>query len=361
MNYGEKISYLRKSKGMTQEELGRVLSVTYQAVSKWERGESLPDFSTMSQIAKYFGVPLEYFEDGVESLSDIKRSDGSLSSDSDIVGMCTVCGKVIKSDDEHTTSPKVMCKNCKEQHDKEIERKRLAEQEENKRKADMNKVEAARRIREQRGGGIDAKLIISSVIALIAYISLTVTCFVDKTDDAEMLAAFLVLVPLAAFAIPFVIIDFIAELRDRDDGTEGYTRNISLIVGGIFAAVNIAVFLVLYFALKQNGFFLALLGIGAVVSFTFISQFMWGSVVREIFTCGGFTFKLPGIIFALTPESIIMMIILKVVLGILSVLVFIVTTIFFAAVAILGSVFTFIPCIISKTFKDKSVAKENAI
>lgn len=102
MNYGEKIAHLRKSRGMTQEELGKVLSVTYQAVSKWERGESLPDFSTMSQIAKYFGVPLEYFDDSVESLSDVKISDGSKSADSDIVGMCTVCGKVIKSDEEHT-------------------------------------------------------------------------------------------------------------------------------------------------------------------------------------------------------------------------------------------------------------------
>ena len=64
MDYGKKISYLRKSKGMTQEELGKVLNVTYQAVSKWERGESMPDFAPMSQIAKYFQVPLSYFADG---------------------------------------------------------------------------------------------------------------------------------------------------------------------------------------------------------------------------------------------------------------------------------------------------------
>ena len=63
MSYGEKISELRKKSGMTQAALGDKLNVTYQAVSKWERDESDPDFSTMSKIAKLFNVPLTYFED----------------------------------------------------------------------------------------------------------------------------------------------------------------------------------------------------------------------------------------------------------------------------------------------------------
>ena len=46
MNNGEKIASLRKAKGMTQAELGAELNVTFQAVSKWERGESYPDFAT---------------------------------------------------------------------------------------------------------------------------------------------------------------------------------------------------------------------------------------------------------------------------------------------------------------------------
>ena len=62
MNNGEKIASLRKAKGMTQAELGAELNVTFQAVSKWERGESYPDFDTMSRLAKLFGVPLSYFE-----------------------------------------------------------------------------------------------------------------------------------------------------------------------------------------------------------------------------------------------------------------------------------------------------------
>ena len=38
---GKKIAELRKSKEMTQEALAKLLGVTNQAVSKWERGDSL--------------------------------------------------------------------------------------------------------------------------------------------------------------------------------------------------------------------------------------------------------------------------------------------------------------------------------
>ena len=63
MSYGEKISELRRKSGMTQATLGAKLNVTYQAVSKWERDESDPDFATMSKIAKLFDVPLTYFDE----------------------------------------------------------------------------------------------------------------------------------------------------------------------------------------------------------------------------------------------------------------------------------------------------------
>lgn len=56
---GENIKRLRRSKGMTQEELAGVLNISNAAVSKWERGDSLPDISMLFPLADYFGVSVD--------------------------------------------------------------------------------------------------------------------------------------------------------------------------------------------------------------------------------------------------------------------------------------------------------------
>lgn len=51
---------LRTAAGMTQIELAEKLNYTDKAVSKWERGESVPDVSVLLRIAELFGVTLDY-------------------------------------------------------------------------------------------------------------------------------------------------------------------------------------------------------------------------------------------------------------------------------------------------------------
>lgn len=58
------IAELRKSKGITQEQLAKVLNVSSQAVSKWENGISLPDVLMLPQIAEYFNVSVDYILHG---------------------------------------------------------------------------------------------------------------------------------------------------------------------------------------------------------------------------------------------------------------------------------------------------------
>lgn len=48
---GKYIKELRKSKGMTQKELAEKLFISFQAISKWENGESLPDTSILLDLA----------------------------------------------------------------------------------------------------------------------------------------------------------------------------------------------------------------------------------------------------------------------------------------------------------------------
>lgn len=56
MNMGETIRALRKAKGVSQEDLASRLGVSFQAVSKWENGVTMPDVALIPAIADYFGV-----------------------------------------------------------------------------------------------------------------------------------------------------------------------------------------------------------------------------------------------------------------------------------------------------------------
>ncbi len=58
---GRNITELRNKKGITQADLAEALNYSDKAVSKWERGESMPGIVTLSAIAGYFDVPLDYF------------------------------------------------------------------------------------------------------------------------------------------------------------------------------------------------------------------------------------------------------------------------------------------------------------
>ena len=56
MKLGEKIMTLRKQKNISQEVLAQYLGVTFQAVSKWENGTTMPDVTMIPAIASFFGV-----------------------------------------------------------------------------------------------------------------------------------------------------------------------------------------------------------------------------------------------------------------------------------------------------------------
>ncbi len=58
--FAANLSALRKKKGWTQLELAGRLNYSDKAVSKWERGESLPDVVILKQIADLFEVSVDY-------------------------------------------------------------------------------------------------------------------------------------------------------------------------------------------------------------------------------------------------------------------------------------------------------------
>ncbi len=58
-NFGNKLNKLRKQRGLTQQELAIQLNYSDKAISKWERGESLPDTYTLYLIADFFSVSID--------------------------------------------------------------------------------------------------------------------------------------------------------------------------------------------------------------------------------------------------------------------------------------------------------------
>jgi transcriptional regulator with XRE-family HTH domain len=72
MKLGEKIQAARKSHGLSQEQLAEQLTVSRQAISKWELGDAIPDTENVMQLSKLVGVSADYL------LNDDSESDGDI-------------------------------------------------------------------------------------------------------------------------------------------------------------------------------------------------------------------------------------------------------------------------------------------
>lgn len=69
MNIADRIQYLRKTKGMSQEELADQIGVSRQAVSKWESEQSTPDLEKIIIMSNLFEVTTDYILKGIEPVS----------------------------------------------------------------------------------------------------------------------------------------------------------------------------------------------------------------------------------------------------------------------------------------------------
>ncbi len=73
--FGENLKKLRKSKDLTQEAFADFLGMSFQAISKWERGESYPDITMLPTIASFFGVTVDSLLGTNEIENEKKRSE----------------------------------------------------------------------------------------------------------------------------------------------------------------------------------------------------------------------------------------------------------------------------------------------
>lgn len=77
MEFGEKLQELRKSKGLTQEELAEALYVSRTAISKWESSRGYPNIESLKEISSFFSVTIDELLSGEKILSIADKENKS--------------------------------------------------------------------------------------------------------------------------------------------------------------------------------------------------------------------------------------------------------------------------------------------
>ena len=85
---GKFIKKLRKDNNLTQDELAKKLGVTYQAVSKWENGKSIPDIAILKDISILFNVNIDELLEG--NVKEKKKLNKKIFIPITILSLCVV-------------------------------------------------------------------------------------------------------------------------------------------------------------------------------------------------------------------------------------------------------------------------------
>ncbi len=75
MSFAENLKQARKDKGMSQEELAEMLSVSRQAVGKWEAGQGYPEAEKLIELARKLSLSLDWLFFGQSGEKEKDRSE----------------------------------------------------------------------------------------------------------------------------------------------------------------------------------------------------------------------------------------------------------------------------------------------
>ena len=86
MKFADKLQDLRKSKGLSQEDLAEKCNVSRQSVSKWETGQGYPETEKLLTLCELLGVDLDYLLRNKTKESSIKSEQQEISPYTQYVG-----------------------------------------------------------------------------------------------------------------------------------------------------------------------------------------------------------------------------------------------------------------------------------
>ncbi|WP_298035173.1 helix-turn-helix domain-containing protein [uncultured Dysosmobacter sp.] len=78
MTFGEKLQSLRQKAGMSQDALAEKLNVSRQAVSRWERDETMPETEKVVALADLFGVTTDYLLRAEQARQEKQQAERSV-------------------------------------------------------------------------------------------------------------------------------------------------------------------------------------------------------------------------------------------------------------------------------------------
>lgn len=178
MSIGKNLSALRRKNGLTQQQLGDMLNISAQAVSKWENELAEPDLGTVKKIATIYKISVDEildtdFETAVE-LADAEVIAESVTESIKEkivtpIGFCKECGITVTNDNFGIDSPSVMCKKCHEKHIENLNARENAVKAMVERKKNEALVEA-KNMRRLRTLSIVFGSIIGIIVMIIAII-----------------------------------------------------------------------------------------------------------------------------------------------------------------------------------------------
>ena len=222
MTYGQKITELRKSKNMTQSQLGEVLCVSPQAVSKWEHDMAEPDLATIKKICDIFKISVDEFLDmetnyeknvrvsgiGITEQQAKKLSTDVASSVATVIksgkaaapiGYCVSCGRAVTSDNFGCDSPQVLCKNC-------LEAKKQSERHAKEETDVANKI-LIRELRKKKRKSIVWGCIASVIVFLLNYFLLIDNEYIKEPVAPRIIYSVFMLYAIFAVVAELIIGD----------------------------------------------------------------------------------------------------------------------------------------------------------
>ena len=151
-------------------------------------------------MAKIFGVPISYFEEGGESVVESAATATEAIGDNNVVGFCKDCGKLVRDGDEACTTPVVICKSCalrRENIKKVQENERIAQKQQADRSEKLRRQAAIDGCKSRRNRG----LIVSAIITAVLLVLLIIGAVTDTEDDTGALIFGIVF--FVVFGYPF--------------------------------------------------------------------------------------------------------------------------------------------------------------